>query len=403
MVKETKLYDLLGVAPDADQDTIKKAYKKMALKYHPDRNPGSDDKFKEIAFAYSVLSDEQKRSLYDRGGEDAIKEGGSGGGGNPMDIFEMFFGGGGRRQGGERKTKSMVHQLAVTLKDLYLGKTTKLAIQKNIICTTCNGAGGASGAVQTCTRCRGQGFEVKLRPLGPGMMQQIQMQCENCQGTGEMIDEKKRCKACLGRKVVPERKILEVHIDKGMEDEQRITFTGESNQEPGVTAGDIIVVLDEKEHPVFKRQGLDLIMEMEIQLVEALCGFQRVIKHLDDRQILVTSPKGAIIKDGDVRVVAGEGMPKYKDPFEKGKLFIKFKVVFPPANFASPAQLDALEKLLPPRAPQPMTEGDVEEKPLEEFDPEQYARDSHRQQRQAYDEDAGGHHGGGPGVQCASH
>ena len=140
-----------------------------------------------------------------------LQEGGSGGGGNPMDIFEMFFGGGGRRQG-ERKTKSMVHQLSVTLKDLYLGKTTKLAIQKNIICNTCNGVGGSPGSVQTCNRCRGQGFEVKLRPLGPGMMQQIQVQCEQCQGQGEVFDEKNRCKTCMGRKVVPERKILEVRL-----------------------------------------------------------------------------------------------------------------------------------------------------------------------------------------------
>jgi len=149
MVKETKLYDVLGVPPDASVDTIKKAYKKLAVKFHPDRNPGSDDKFKEISFAYSVLSDENKRATYDRGGEDAIKEGGSGGGANPSDIFEMFFGGGGRRQG-ERKTKSMIHQLSVSLKDLYLGKTTKLAIQKNIICATCNGVGGAAGSVQQC-------------------------------------------------------------------------------------------------------------------------------------------------------------------------------------------------------------------------------------------------------------
>jgi len=237
------------------------------------------------------------------------------------------------------------------------------------------------------------------------MMQQIQMQCENCGGAGETFDEKNKCKTCNGRKVIPERKILEVHIDKGMEDEQKIVFSGESNEEPGVPAGDIIVVLDEKEHPEFKRQGMDLILEMEIQLVEALCGFKRVVKHLDDRKLLISSPPGCIIKDGDIRIVKNEGMPKYRDPYEKGRLFIKFKVVFPPAGFGSPEALAALEKLLPPR-PQPMEEADVEEHTLDDFDPEAYSRESQQRQRgQAYDEDASGghaHHGHGPGMQCAN-
>eukprot|EP00047_Mylnosiga_fluctuans_P001434 m.220320 g.220320 ORF g.220320 m.220320 type:complete len:407 (-) comp10353_c0_seq1:68-1288(-) len=405
MVKETKLYDILGVAPTASVDEIKRSYKKLAVKFHPDRNPGSDDKFKEISNAYSVLSDENKRSIYDRGGEDALKEGGGGGGGSPGDIFDMFFGGGGRRQGMERKTKSMVHQLSVSLKDLYVGKTTKLAIQKNIVCGTCNGVGGKAGSVQTCTKCRGQGFEVKLRPLGPGMMQQVQVQCEGCQGQGEIFDEKNRCKTCTGRKVVPERKILEVHIDKGMEHEQKIVFAGESNQEPGTPAGDIIVVLDEKDHPTFKRNGMDLIMEQEITLVEALCGFTRVIKHLDDRQIQISVKPGQVVKDGDIRTVAGEGMPKYKDPFSKGRLIIKFKVNFPADNFATPEQLTALEAILGGKPAQPMVEGEVEEHVLEHFDPEQYARDQQQQRARgpAYAEDEGGHgHGGPGGVQCAS-
>ncbi len=131
------------------------------------------------------------------------------GGGMPSDIFDMFFGGGrGRQQ--ERKTKSMVHQLSVTLKDLYLGRTTKLAIQKNIICATCDGVGGKAGSVQKCTKCQGRGVEVKLRQIGPGMVQQMQVACDACKGEGEVFDEKNRCKTCAGRKVVPDRKILEV-------------------------------------------------------------------------------------------------------------------------------------------------------------------------------------------------
>jgi DnaJ family protein A protein 1 len=146
MVKETKFYDLLGVAPDADDSALKKAYRKMALKYHPDKNPNAGEKFKEISMAYEVLSNPEKRRLYDAQGEQGIKEGGSGGGAggfhSPMDLFDMFFGGGGGGGGrarGPRRTKNLMHQLSVSLEDMYKGTTRKLALQKNVICTDCDG------------------------------------------------------------------------------------------------------------------------------------------------------------------------------------------------------------------------------------------------------------------------
>merc|ERR1719238_2456430 len=171
--------------------------------------------------AYEVLSNPEKRKLYDQAGEQGIKEGGSGGGGgmNPMDIFDMFFGGGGGdpfgrggsfgRQRGPRRTKNLVHQLSVSLEDMYNGTVRKLALQKNVICDGCDGVGGKPGAVQKCPTCRGSGMQVRIQQLGPGMMQQIQSMCQECHGEGERVDPKLRCKKCNGRKVNRERKILE--------------------------------------------------------------------------------------------------------------------------------------------------------------------------------------------------
>jgi len=408
MVKETKFYDTLGVKPNANDNELKKAYRKLALKYHPDKNtePGSAEKFKEISFAYEVLADPEKRKIYDQHGEQGIKEGGGGAGmHSPMDIFDMFFGGGGgggmggmfggmgggRR--GPKRTKNLMHQLSVSLEDMYNGTTRKLALQKNVICDACDGVGGKEGAVVRCTNCRGSGMQVRIQQLGPGMMQQIQSMCGECQGQGERIDPKLRCKKCNGRKVNRERKILEVQVDKGMEDGQKITFGSEGDQEPGMEPGDIIIVLDEKEHPIFKRSGIDLIMQQNVNITEALCGFKKTVPTLDDRTLVIQTVAGEVIKPNDLKCVYGEGMPTYRNPFEKGKLIVKFAIDFPEA--LDPHVAQKLEALLPPKS-EPIIPDDHDEVNLSEFDPEA----NRRANRGMEDEDD--HPGHGPGVSCAT-
>ncbi|XP_012274281.1 dnaJ homolog subfamily A member 1 [Orussus abietinus] len=396
MVKETTFYDVLGVKPGCSPDDLKKAYRKLALKYHPDKNPNEGDRFKQISQAYEVLSNPEKKRIYDQGGEQALKEGGMEGSGftSPMDLFDVFFGGLGRNRRRGRKGQDVVHQLSVSLEELYNGTVRKLALQKNVICDKCEGVGGKKGSVEKCLQCGGSGLQVQINQLGPGMIQQVQSMCSECKGQGQRINPRDRCKQCNGRRTIRDRKILEVNIDKGMMDGQKIVFTGEGDQEPDLEAGDIVIVLDEKEHEVFKRSGCDLIMRMHLGLIESLCGFQKVIRSLDGRNLVVTSLPGVITKHGDLKCILNEGMPVYKDPFTRGRLVIQFIVNFP--QTIDPTVIPALEQCLPRREEVIIPDG-AEECYLTDLDPEQEAR--RRDTRQAYEEDEGG-----PSrVQCATH
>jgi len=393
-----KLYDVLGVPATATPNELKKAYRKLAIKFHPDKNPGNAEaaeKFKTISNAYEVLSDEKKRQIYDEGGEQALKEGGGGGGGhNPFDIFDMFFGGGGgmgghRGRRGPQKGKDVVHTLGVSLDDMCNGVTKRLSLSKNVICDKCDGRGGKPGAVQKCTSCRGQGVQIKMHRIGPGMVQQVQQICPDCGGKGERINAKDRCKHCNGRKTQKTNKILEVHVDKGMQEGQKITFSGEGDQEPELEAGDVIIMLKEKEHPVYSRQGNDLLMKMDVSVSEALTGFKRVVKTLDKREILIASKPGEVIEHGMVKSVEDEGMPRYRNPFSKGRLIIQFVVTFPQAGWCTDAsKLKQLEALLPPKK-QVKVEEHFEEVELSPYDPnERSARgDYHHMHHDDEDED----------------
>jgi len=234
------------------------------------------------------------------------------------------------------------------------------------------------------------------------MIQQMQTMCPDCRGSGEMINEKDRCKTCQGKKVTPEVKILEVHVDKGMKDGQKIMMRGEGDQTPGMDASDVIIVLQQKEHEVFQRQGADLVITQKIGIVEALCGFQFTVKHLDGRDLVVTSPAGSVIEPGAMRCVDGEGMPIYKNPFEKGNMYVKFEITFPDKNFITESQTKALEALLPARPQFVMPQGEhVEEVNLMDFD--QATEGAGGRRGEAYDED-GGEDEDQPGmsrVQCA--
>jgi len=414
---EPDLYDILGVGKNAGNSEIKKAYHKLAKEFHPDKNPEAGDRFKEISFAYEVLSNAEKREIYDRHGLQGLKEGGGPGGGFPGDIFGDLFGGffggpggmfggmGGGMGGGRRRRQrgeDTFHQLRVSLEDLYNGKTSKLQLSKTVICNKCQGQGGKPGALQPCKLCHGRGIKITLRQLGPGMVQQMQTVCPDCRGEGEMINEKDRCKECKGKKTTQTNKILEVHVDKGMRDGQKIPFRGEGDQQPGVEAGDVIIVLQQKEHDTFQRKGDDLYCTYNLGLTEALCGFEFTMKQLDGRDLVIKNPPGEVIQPGCIRSVIGEGMPTYRNPFEKGNLFVKFDITFPPNKFAPEVQLKKLEQLLPPRKQEEIPTGEhVEEVTLSDYEPR---RDGANRRGEAYhedDDDDDEYGGGGTRMQCA--
>lgn len=349
MVRDTKYYDILGVAPTASEAELKSAYRKLALKYHPDKNPEAGDKFKEISHAYEVLSNVDKRAAYDRFGEEGLN-GDAGGGMSAEDLFAQFFGGGffggGQRQRGPRRGENMIYNLGLTLEDLYKGKTTRVALQRNVICGKCAGKGGKD--VRKCAGCDGSGIKVTVRQMGP-MIQQMQAACGECGGEGEVIRAADRCGECKGKKVVKEKKTLEFRIEPGSVHGQKIKFAGEADQAPDTVPGDVIVVLNEKEHAFFKRQGADLHCRIKIDLVTALAGGAFSLRHLDGRILQGTVQPGEVIQPDEIRVVEGEGMPEKDRVYLRGNLLVHFDVVFPPPRWADPDTIKKLEAVLPAR------------------------------------------------------
>ncbi|KAK6205002.1 dnaJ class heat shock protein [Scheffersomyces amazonensis] len=401
MVKDTKFYDALGVQPNASDSELKKAYRKAALKYHPDKNPSPEaaEKFKEISHAYEILSDDQKREIYDSYGEEGLSGQGGPGGMGAEDIFSQFFGGsfGGAGAGRPTRGKDIKHAISCTLEELYKGRTAKLALNKTVLCNTCNGLGGKEGKVKKCSGCNGTGTRFVTRQMGP-MIQRFQTTCDTCQGTGDICDPKDRCTTCKGKKTQQERKILQVHIDPGMKDGQRIVFSGEGDQEPGITPGDVIFAVDERPHDKFTRKGNDLYYEAEIDLLTALAGGEFAFKHVSGDYVKVTLYPGDVISPGAVKVVENQGMPIYRQG-GKGNLFIKFAIKFPTKGFADEAKLKELESILPARTKVSIPKGsEIDDVEVVDVDPYKHTAGS---RRDAYDSDEEEGHQG-PGVQCAS-
>ncbi|KAJ1476195.1 DnaJ domain-containing protein, partial [Baffinella frigidus] len=266
----------LGISKEASPGEIKKAFRKLAVQHHPDKG-GDEDEFKAISMAYEILSDEQKRKIYDEGGLEALEGGGGGGGGEAGDIFSAFFGGrGGRgRRSGPRKGEDLVHPISMTLEHLYNGKTSKLALSRNVICETCKGSGSKTpGANTTCGGCQGQGIKLVSRQIAPGMIQQMQTPC-TLHPTPDSPHPTPDNPHPPPSTLTPTPYTLNA-----------TPLPGEADQQPGTEPGDVVFVIQQTEHARFIRKGDDLLLQLKITLSEALCGATIAIDHLDARQII---------------------------------------------------------------------------------------------------------------------
>lgn len=333
-------YETLGVVRTADDKVIKTAYRKLAMQYHPDRNPNdaeAERKFLELGEAYDVLKDPQKRAAYDRFGHAAFENGGGAGGfggfggggfgaGGFADIFEDIFGdvmGGGRnrRSGGRERGADLRYNMEVTLEEAYAGKTAQISVPGSISCEECTGTGAKKGTQPvTCTTCGGAG---RVR-VAQGFFS-VERTCHTCNGRGQMI--KDPCPKCDGAGRISQERNLSVNIPAGIEDGTRIRLTGEGEAGTrGGPSGDLYIFLSIKPHEFFQRDGSDLYCKVPISMATAALGGQFEVATLDGTQTRVKVPEGT--QNGKQFRLKGKGMPVLRQQ-TTGDLYIQIAIETP--------------------------------------------------------------------------
>ena len=332
---KTDYYELLGVDKGADEATLKKAYRKLAMQYHPDRNPGdkvAEAKFKELGEAYEVLKDAEKRAAYDRFGHAAFEQGmGGGAGQGPMDfgdIFEEFFGDmmGGRRgqrrgRGGAVRGSDLRYNLEISLEDAFNGKTTEITVPSAQICEVCTGTGAEPGSKpEVCGTCNGTG---KVRASQGFFM--VERTCHACGGRGQIITNP--CKNCGGQGRVRREKTLQVKIPKGVEEGTRIRLSGEGEAgTKGGPSGDLYIFIAIKPHPFFKRDADMLYCQVPIRMADAALGGTMEVPTIAGTRARIKIPEGT--QTGRQFRLKGKGMPELNGGFV-GDMIVEAKIETP--------------------------------------------------------------------------
>lgn len=351
-------YEVLGVDRNAGADEIKKAYRKMAVKYHPDKNPGdksAEEKFKEAAEAYEVLSNQDKRAQYDRFGHNMPGAGGFGGGGygggmNMEDIFSSFgdifggafgdaFGGGGGQRGRRvNKGSNLRVKVKLTLEEIANGVEKKIKLNKYVGCTTCKGTGAEGGSgYSTCGTCKGSGQVSRVQNTILGRMQTTTV-CPECSGEGKIITNK--CNSCFGNGIVEGEEVVAINIPAGVSDGMQLSMRGKGNAAArGGIPGDLIIAIEEIEHEHFKRMGNDIYYELFISFPDAVTGTQLEVPTLDGK---VRIKIDAGTQPGKLLRLRSKGLPSVEG-HGKGDMLISINVWTPQS--LSKEEKEIMEKL----------------------------------------------------------
>ena len=353
-------YEVLGVEKGASAEEIKKAYRKSAMKYHPDRNPGdkeAEEKFKEVGEAYEVLSDDQKRSRYDQFGFAGVDpnygagQGGYGSGfggfggfgdfGDLGDIFGSFFGGGGSRarsQNVPRQGENIGARLELTFEEAAFGCQKEVTVQRIEHCASCNGTGSADGVIETCQQCRGSG-QIRTTQSFMGMQMQSSAVCPSCNGRGKMV--RTPCNTCRGKGKVRRSKTINVKVPAGVDAGQSVRVRGEGSVgSNGGPNGDLLTEIYIKRHPIFQREQTTVYCEVPITFTQAALGAEIQVPTLDGK-ITYTIPEGT--QTGTTFTLRDKGIPQISNPKRRGDE--KFTVVVETPTRLSKDQKELLRKL----------------------------------------------------------
>lgn len=350
-------YEVLGIEKNANEDEIKKSYRKLAVKWHPDKNPDNKEeaetKFKEISEAYQVLSDPQKKDIYDQYGEEGLKNEGGMGGGSPEDIFNMFFsnnrspfGGNdffsqGRRQNSKKKTEPKVVEIPSTLKELYSGSKKKITLKLKSLCKKCDGYGGLN--MKSCADCKGNGIKIIDRMIGPGMIQRMQMPCNTCNGLKKIPDSK--CTTCngLGSNSIDKQFLLV--IEPGCEFDEHKIFANDGDECLNEEKGDVIFVFKEQNsNSLFSRYGNDLVYIHTLTLGDTLIDSCISLEHINGSNITFKEEK--LIQENSYTILKNKGMPHKNKDNVYGDLYIVYHIKYPP-KILSPHEKELIKQIFP--------------------------------------------------------
>lgn len=409
---DTEYYDILGVPKEASDAQLKKAYYKLAKKWHPDKNktPEAEEKFKKLSEAYSVLSDPKKREVYDKYGKGGLEEHGFDPAdfSNIQDILQGMFGGGGPggffgNLFGEQRMRPKGVEIyePLTLEDIYNGKRINKVVKRYSKCTDCNGTGNSDGIDHICQECNGNGAQTKHRQIGPGMFQQMTVKCDKCNGKGNDGQKSKECKTCKSKKVVEEEVTMAFDIPKGLPSDKPVINENEGHYLPKRLRvdehhrTDVLMFPHLQEHPLYKRDfsfggtsnPSNLYVSLDIDFADAVYKFTKILPHFNGKNLLLK--KDSFIENGTIEVCKGYGLPVFNNPTKKGDLFIQYNVK-PPTHLSEQQRFSIWKTLTGKTKYTEEIKKDPKMRTLAPISVENYQNESYQQ----FEND-------GPPVQCA--